>query len=994
MRRAPFLLGLSLLPATLWGESIGLHFTENYTNPRVSDGPADGFSNWTDSCETTEGNFFANGTNVSLKGGGPVRATWQSSNGWYAGSEADNEKALYRSYLDDGNVGAGTGVRVTLTKMARWLALNQHTSYQIRCYGNNDSNILYRPISVRNGDITGTVLETITIAPLGDGNYPPGSVPTSGESRGYIDSSSTLTSDTVSLTIASRSGGTRGTLTAFKVTGIGTGAPVDHFESGDGMVSVVNAALGAAQTSVFRAGLDIPTVTGTFSVAAGHQVQVVQPAGGFTVGSYNLLTLPAGSSVSAGDFTLKTLPRGTTGALEIDTSGATPVLKLTVSEVTIPSALFWTGAVAGGVWDVDTTDNWSYESAPSGYLDGDEVVFDDTVTGTTSVALNVQVLPFSVKVDNDGTHPYSITGTGAINGAGTFTKLGAGTLTLGTANGYAGATSINGGTVTLGSNTALGSASAGTMVLLDAKLDVNGMNIGGEPLSLDGSGGDGMGVLVNNSATAAAATGTITLSGTVTIGGSGGYTLGTITGGGSLVKIGAGQVTTSSGFGFTGTFTLDEGQWTIMGGNTLGSCSETIINDGGNLRCVGDNRPFGGGASDADKITINQGGTLSTPDGSCHLGALVFDGGTLTAETIRTDWANYNFDGTVSTAGTGKTSYITGGNVTVSKTGGTNFEIGSGDTLEIASKIDGDTGASDTGLIKNGPGTLALTADNTYDSPTTVNAGTLKLAGSLRNTSAVTVATGASITGTGAAHGSVAVQAGATVAPGGAAPVGTLTCGSATMAGTFQCQLDGANCDTLAVTGALDLTGGTIALSTINAPTAPVLVLASAASITGTPTITGTVPAGYTLQTTATQVRLMSATAGFSGWIGGFGLAAADQDLDDDADADGLDNGIEYVLGGNPATVSDVAKLPQGVRSGGNFVFTFDRVVASETPDIALSFQHGDTLTSWTTVSLESANPPQVAITRSGDNLTDHIVVTIPASGTRLFGRLKVTTAP
>jgi fibronectin-binding autotransporter adhesin len=345
----------------------------------------------------------------------------------------------------------------------------------------------------------------------------------------------------------------------------------------------------------------------------------------------------------------------------------------------------------------------------------------------------------------------------------------------------------------------------------------------------------------------------------------------------------------------------------------------------------------------------------------------------------------------VSTAGTGKTSNITGGNVTLSQDGGTIFNIGAGDTLVISSKIDGDTGAADNGLIKNGAGTLVLSANNSYNSPTTINAGMLLLTGTLRDTSAVTLASGATMTGNGTANGSVTVQAGATVAPGGVAPVGTLTCGSATMAGTFKCQLDGTSSDSLVVTGALDLTGGTIELSTINPPTAPVVVIASAASITGTPTITGTVPAGYTLQTTATQVRLMSADAGFSGWIAGFGLAAADQDLDDDADADGIDNGIEYVLGGNPATVTDVAKLPQGTRSGGDFIFAFDRVVASETPDIVLSFQHGDNLDTWATVSLEAANPPQVTITRSGDNLTDHIVVTIPASGTKLFGRLKVS---
>lgn len=992
IRRAPFLLGM-LLPAALHADTVGLHFCDGGTGSQVSDATADSFANWTDSWQVPQGNFFASGTNASLKGSTTMQVTWNSSNGWGAGAEGTNEQALYHDYLDDGNTGGGIGVKVTVSGLARWLALTEKTSYQIRCYANNDSALAFLPISIRNGGVTGTVLDTKSVSPLGDGNYPPGSPPASGASRGYVDSIDTLTAGTVSLTIPQRAGSIRGTLSAFKITGIGSGPAVDHFESGDGLAQVVNAALAAGQTSVFRAGLDSPTVTGTFSVAATHQIQVIQPSSGFVVQTYELLTLPAATSINLSDFSLSTLPRGTTGHLDVNTAGANPILQLVIDEVVIPSQLFWAGDVAGGVWDVDNISNWSYEGSPSTYLEGDEIVFDNDATGTTTVALDVAVLPYSVTVANDGSHPYSISGSGAINGAASLTKTGLGGLTLGTSNGYSGPTSIQDGSVILASNAALGASSSGTTVFAGASLDLNGSNIGNELLNLNGDGPDGNGVLINTSASEATVSGAITLSSASTIGGTGDITLGAIGGSGaSLVKTGSGQITTSSPFSFTGSFTVDEGTWEILAGNSLNSCFESIINDGGILRCVGDNKPFGGGPSAANKITINQGGELNTPSGSCHLGTLIFDGGTLSADSIRTDYANYNLDQSVSTLGTGKTSTIMGGNVTVSKSGGTDFTIGAGDTLIISSKVDGDTYSSDTGLIKAGPGNLVLTAANTYDSPTTVNAGTLTVTGSLRATSAVTVASGATLAGTGSAFGSVTIQAGGILAPGDVDPTSTLAAGSAVIDGTFQCQFDGATSDSLVVTGVLDFSGGgSIELSTLTAPTGPTYLIASANSITGIPAITGTVPSGYSVQSSATEIRLVSDTAGFSGWIGGFGLASGDQGLGTDPDGDDVANGVEYVLGGNPAAGMDVAKLPQATLSGDNMVFAFDRVVSSETPDVVLAFEHGTDLSGWTPISLETANPPQVTITRSGDDLTDHIVVTLPVGSSPFFGRLKVT---
>ena len=987
------LLGIASC-AGLQAVEIGINFARD--GGGTSLGPTDGCSAWTD---VYDGDGFP-GTKTLT--GSKITAQWHASNTYWAGAGGDADQRIYACYLDDGqstatsafgNTGTdGIGVRVRFTGLTRWLELNECLTYQIVAYNSTDTDgATFQPITLRDGG--GTSLATFTPQVLGDNDYPTGPNDTNWDPRGKGFSPDTLTADVLNVTVPKRSGSTRGSLAALKIVGVGDGPKVDHFESGDGTVSVVDVELGAGLTSEFRAGLDHPTVTGSFAVAATHHVDVIQPEGGFSEGqTYNLLTLPVGTSVDLNDLDLGDLPRGVIGQLEIDSSGTNPILRLNITEMVPPPPLFWTGAIAGGAWDVDQTGNWSFMGDQSNYWQGDEVVFDDSVTGTTNVDLDVAVLPYGVKVDNDETHPYSITGSGAINGAAALLKTGEGTLTLGTANGYAGTTTINDGTVIIGANAALGSNSGGTTVAAGARLDLNGHNIGNESVTLNGSGPDGAGALVNGSATAEAAATSLVLSGEVTIGGSGDMSLGNITGASaSLTKIGAGEFSSSSPFGFTGTFNLDEGVWNVSADASLGSCAESHINDGGTLRWSGDNTLFGGFPGANDKITLHQGGTLNTENGSCHVGPLVLDGGTLSADLIRTDWGNYNLDYPVSTPGNATTSNITGGNVTLSQAGGTLFDIGTGDTLIISSKIDGDTGASDNGLIKNGPGTLELVATNSYNSATTINAGTLLLTGSLRDSSAVTLASGATLSGNGTANGSVTVQAGATVAPGGMDPVGTLKFGSATMAGTFQCQIDETSNDVLEVSGALNLADGTIELTTLNAPTAPVVVIASAASIAGTPTITGTVPAGYTVQTTATEVRLISSTAGFSGWIGGFGLAAGDQDLDDDADADGIDNGIEYVLGGNPASASDVSKLPQGVRSGGNFVFSFDRVVSSDTPDVALAFEHGDNLSSWDTISLEAANPPQVTITRSGDNLTDHIVVTIPASGSKLFGRLKVS---
>ena len=75
------------------------------------------------------------------------------------------------------------------------------------------------------------------------------------------------------------------------------------------------------------------------------------------------------------------------------------------------------------------------------------------------------------------------------------------------------------------------------------------------------------------------------------------------------------------------------------------------------------------------------------------------------------------------------------------------------------------------GLTMNGPGTLDLTANNTYAGTTTVNSGTLSVGG-LQGGSPVTVASGATLGGVGTV-GSITAT-GATVAPGDNGVAGTM----------------------------------------------------------------------------------------------------------------------------------------------------------------------------------------------------------------------------
>ena len=193
--------------------------------------------------------------------------------------------------------------------------------------------------------------------------------------------------------------------------------------------------------------------------------------------------------------------------------------------------------------------------------------------------------------------------------------------------------------------------------------------------------------------------------------------------------------------------------------------------------------------------------------------------------------------------------------------------------------------------------------------------------------------------------------------------------------------------DSLTVTAASSA-NGTV---TINGNGA--LVFSPASNFSGATTIGYTISDGNATAN-ATVFVMVSPSAGLTGWLAGFGLAAT---AGEDSDGDSISNAVEYVIGGDPANKQDLALLPTvNMATPGYLTFIYRRTdLAKADSSTTITVEWGTNLTnSWTAADGTHGEVIQVEEVDGEDY--DLVKVRVPRSlapNGKLFARLGVMIA-
>lgn len=472
----------------------------------------------------------------------------------------------------------------------------------------------------------------------------------------------------------------------------------------------------------------------------------------------------------------------------------------------------------------------------------------------------------------------SVPAANLISGAGSVVKIGPGTTSMAGAHTYSGGTVVNAGTLALGAFTTSGtgvirgtvtvnaggtlSTTANDAIGFNAGLQVDTLNLvggtfnnaatgnqgfrtnvfmtGGSITSTGGGGfnfTNGFGITSNASSTTSTVSAVVirdtnnmpinVAAGTTPSG----FDLtisGVISGAtGGITKGGPGTLRLTAANTFGGGTTVAQGTLVADGTNSgtgsLGGGNVTV-NSGATIRIGTTNNGFVGSSTTAPRIVqINPGGLVVNPGTTTnHLGPLVMNGGTLSVTGgPNASFGNWNFDQGVSTLGAAAptVSNISGGNATLSQPGGTIFNVQGSDTLNVSTVL-AQIGTT-TALVKNGAGTLNLTAANAYTAGTTINSGTLlanNTTGSATGTAAVTVAAG-TLGGSGAITGAVTITD--TLAPGNSIEslkTGALTFNAGSAYAYELSDTTATGADLASSSGALSIApGATLAMSDLKA---------------------------------------------------------------------------------------------------------------------------------------------------------------------------------
>ncbi len=558
------------------------------------------------------------------------------------------------------------------------------------------------------------------------------------------------------------------------------------------------------------ATLDVSGLSTALALGSG-QTLTVSATGANTTGTIKMGS-SKGLTLSAGGLTFTAYGGGSTAPLTAGTAGS---LNLNGVPITVTT----TTALAAGTYTLIAATGGTVAGSPGTLnINGSGIAAYTTASVAVSSGALVLTVTATALVKADNATPLDQAGSWVGNAVPGSTEpaIWDGTLSAADSTNSAGTSTLNVGQIQIKS------PSGGVPVSITGSsawwrlYGVNGADIDMSQATVDLVIGPGFTVQSFNSASYFTnQTGrTLTISGGLYVGSSGGKTLtldgggnyvlsspsGNLTGGGTLIKQGAGAVTITTP-NYNTNFVLNAGTFNV-------------------------NQNFAINGNANSFMTIN-GGTIDNTSG----GAIG-----LTANT-----PSYFWNGDFTFAGTGNLN-LGSGAVTL---GGNRQVTCNANTLTVGGVIsDGGSGYS---LTKAGAGTLTLSGASTYSGGTLINAGTLALSGtgSIANSPNLTVASAATLDvsglSTALAPGSgQTLKASAT----GANTTGTIKMGASAglklSAGglTFTAYGGGSTAPLTAGTaGSLNLNGAPITVTTTTALATGTytLIAASGGSVTGTP---------------------------------------------------------------------------------------------------------------------------------------------------------------